>query len=70
MKEYKYKPISAEIDKIIDLFAPQTLQLEIAGSKEYGIRFMIWNIKLIQDFQNQMDNFYLKLLVHIQIEKV
>jgi len=32
---------SKEIDKIIDSFAPQTLQLEIAGSKEYGIRFMI-----------------------------
>ena len=61
---------SKEIDKITDSFAPQTLQLEIAGSKEYGIRFMIWNIKLIQDFQNQVDNFYLKLLVHIQIEKV
>ena len=61
---------SKEIDKIIDSFAPHTLQLEIAWSKEYGLRFMIWNIKLIQDFQNQVDNFYLKLLVHIQIEKV
>ena len=30
---------SKEIDKIVDSFAPQTLQLEIAGSKEYGIRF-------------------------------
>ena len=30
-----------KIDEVLDSFAPQTLQLEIAGSKEYGIRFMI-----------------------------
>ena len=28
-----------KIDKIVDSFAPQTLQVEIAGSKDYGIRF-------------------------------
>ena len=28
-----------KIDEVLDSFAPQTLQVEIAGSKEYGIRF-------------------------------
>ena len=28
-----------KIDEILDSFAPQTLQVEIAGSKDYGIRF-------------------------------
>ena len=30
---------SKEIDKVLDSFSPQTLQVEIAGSKDYGIRF-------------------------------
>ena len=30
---------SKEIDRVLDSFAPQTLQVEIAGSKDYGIRF-------------------------------
>ena len=28
-----------KIDKVLDSFSPQTLQVEIAGSKDYGIRF-------------------------------
>ena len=28
-----------KIDEVLDSFAPQTLQVEIAGSKDYGIRF-------------------------------
>ena len=30
---------SKEIDKVLDSFSPQTLQVEIAGSKDYEIRF-------------------------------
>ena len=34
-----------KIDEVLDSFAPQTLQVEIAGSKNYGIRFYDINYK-------------------------
>ena len=34
-----------EIDRVLDSFAPQTLQVEIAGSEDYGIRFYDINYK-------------------------
>ena len=37
---------SKEIDKVLDSFSPQTLQVEIAGSKDYGIRFYDVNYEI------------------------
>ena len=37
---------SKEIDRVLDSFAPQTLQVEIAGSKDYGIRFYDVNYEI------------------------
>ena len=35
-----------KIDEVLDSFAPQTLQVEIAGSKDYGIRFYDVNYEI------------------------
>ena len=35
-----------EIDEVLDSFAPQTLRVEIAGSKNYGIRFYDVNYEI------------------------
>ena len=37
---------SKEIDRVLNSFAPQTLQVEIAGSKNYGIRFYDVNYEI------------------------